>query len=170
MHDLISCWVSMHDTWSRCSVFVFAVFLSQSFSYSLLFICHWIHILCLRTILTKKVCCQHKLSTSLFFLTTFNFLKKIIVPTFFVIIPMFWWWRWWFSRPLMSDSLWPYGLQPTRFLCPWSFPEKNIGMGCHFLLQGIFLTQGSNLHLLHWQTDSLPLGHLGSPGLQYGHT
>ena len=39
-------------------------------------------------------------------------------------------------------------------------------MGCHFLLQGIFLTQGSNsclLCLLHWQMDSLPLHHLGSP-------
>ena len=38
----------------------------------------------------------------------------------------------------------------------------------NFLLQGIFLTQGSNphvLHLLHWQTDSLPLCHLGSRGL-----
>ena len=32
-------------------------------------------------------------------------------------------------------------------------------MGCHLLLQGIFLTQGSNpslLHLLHWQVGSLP--------------
>ena len=33
-------------------------------------------------------------------------------------------------------------------------------MGCHFLLQGIFLTQGSNLSLLQWQADSLPLSHL----------
>ena len=32
--------------------------------------------------------------------------------------------------------------------CPWDFPGKNAGMGCHFLLQGIFLTQGLNLHLL----------------------
>ena len=39
------------------------------------------------------------------------------------------------------------------------FPDKNTGVGCHFLLQGIFLTQGSNLHLLHWQMDSLPLHH-----------
>ena len=31
-------------------------------------------------------------------------------------------------------------------------------MGCNFLHQGIFLTQGSNLSLLHWQVDSLPLG------------
>ena len=36
-------------------------------------------------------------------------------------------------------------------------------MGCHFLLQGIFPTQGSNRGLLHWQLDSLPLSHQGSP-------
>ena len=35
-------------------------------------------------------------------------------------------------------------------------------MGCHFLLQEVFPTQGSNLHLLHWQADSLPLSYLGS--------
>ena len=38
-----------------------------------------------------------------------------------------------------------HGLQPTRFLCSWDFPGKNTGVCCHFLLQGIFLTQGSNL-------------------------
>ena len=58
----------------------------------------------------------------------------------------------------MSDSLWPHRLQPSRFLCPREFPGKNTGKGCHFLLQRIFLTHGSNLHLLHllyWQVDSL---------------
>ena len=43
--------------------------------------------------------------------------------------------------------------------------SKNTGVGCHFLLQGIFLTQGLNLHLLRllpWQADSVPLSHLGS--------
>ena len=43
-------------------------------------------------------------------------------------------------------------------LCPWDFPGKNTGVGCHFLLRGNFLTQGSNLRLLrllHWQVDSL---------------
>ena len=39
---------------------------------------------------------------------------------------------------------------------------QNAGVGCHFLLQGIFLTQGLNLHLLDWQADSLPLSHQGS--------
>ena len=47
-----------------------------------------------------------------------------------------------------------------RLLCPWDFPGKNTGSRCHFLLQGIFLTQG--LELLHRQVDSLPLGHLRS--------
>ena len=46
---------------------------------------------------------------------------------------------------------------PTRLFCPWDFPGKNTGMGCHFLLQGIFPTQGSNQRLLHWELDSLPL-------------
>ena len=40
------------------------------------------------------------------------------------------------------------------------FSRQEFGVGCHFLLQGIFLTQGLNLSLLHWQTDSLPLSHL----------
>ena len=59
----------------------------------------------------------------------------------------------------------PMDLQPTRLLCPWDFPGKTTGVGCHALPQGIFLTQGSNphlLHLLHWQADSLPLSHQGS--------
>ena len=51
--------------------------------------------------------------------------------------------------------------------CPWDSPGKNTRVGCHFLLQGIFLIQGLSLlllHLLHWHEDSLPLSHLGSPG------
>ena len=42
-------------------------------------------------------------------------------------------------------------------LCPWDCSGKNTGVGCHFLLQGIFPTQGANLDLLHWQAHSLPL-------------
>ena len=67
------------------------------------------------------------------------------------------------SPSIMSNSLLPYGLYPARLLCPWAFPGKNTGLGCHFLLQGIFPTQGLNLCLLHWRVDSLPLSHLGSP-------
>ena len=43
----------------------------------------------------------------------------------------------------------PHELLPARLLCPWNFPGKNTGAGCHFLLQGIFLTKGWNSHLLH---------------------
>ena len=45
---------------------------------------------------------------------------------------------------------------------PWDSPGKNIGVTCHFLLQGILPSQGSNPHLLCWQVDSLPLCFQGS--------
>ena len=63
-------------------------------------------------------------------------------------------------RPQSCPTLWLHGLQLTRILCPRKFPGKNTGVGCHALLQGLFLTQGSNsslLYLLNWQADSLPL-------------
>ena len=63
-------------------------------------------------------------------------------------------------RRCRVDSLQPHGLQPARPLCSWDSPVKDTGVGCHFLLQGIFLIQGLNtriLHLLHWNVDSWPL-------------
>ena len=36
------------------------------------------------------------------------------------------------SRSVVSDSLRPHGLQLTRLLCPWDFPGKDTGVGCHF--------------------------------------
>jgi len=48
-----------------------------------------------------------------------------------------------------SGSLCSWVLEPTRLLCPWNSSGKNTGMRSHFLLQGIFLTQGSNPGLLH---------------------
>ena len=54
-------------------------------------------------------------------------------------------------------------MEPIRLLCPWDFPGKNTGAGCHFLLQGIFLTQGLNLCLLHWQVDSSTTEPPGKP-------
>ena len=41
------------------------------------------------------------------------------------------------NRSVVSDSLWPHGLEPTRLLCSWDSPSKNTGVGCHSLLQGI---------------------------------
>ena len=57
-------------------------------------------------------------------------------------------------------------LQCTRLVCPLDFPGNHMGVDCHFLLQGIFLSQGLNwslLWLLHWRVDSLPPSHHGSP-------
>ena len=44
------------------------------------------------------------------------------------------------SCSVVLDSLWPHGLLPARFLSPRDFPGKTTGVGCHFLLQGIFPT------------------------------
>ena len=48
-------------------------------------------------------------------------------------------------------------------LHPWDFLGKSTGVGCHFLLQGIFLTQGLNLGLPHCRQMLYPLSHQGSP-------
>ena len=50
---------------------------------------------------------------------------------------------------VMSDSLWPNGLWPARLLFWRDSPGKNTEMGCHFLLQGIFSSQGWKPRLLH---------------------
>ena len=64
---------------------------------------------------------------------------------------------------VMSHCLWSHELQPTRLHWPWDFSGKNTRVGGYFLLQLIFPTQGSNLHFLHWQVDSLPLSQQGRP-------
>ena len=61
------------------------------------------------------------------------------------------------SRSVVSDSLQPHGLYPTRLLCPWDSPGKNTGVGCHCLLQGIFLTQGLDSHLHFWKAGGLSI-------------
>ena len=54
-----------------------------------------------------------------------------------------------FNRYTLLFRLWP-----ARLLCPWNFPGKNIGMGCHALFQ----TQGSNPGPLHWEHAVLATG------------
>ena len=67
------------------------------------------------------------------------------------------------SHPVVSDSLWPRGLQPARLLCPWDSPGKNTGVGGHALLQGIFPTQRSNPGLLHCRQTLYRLSHREVP-------
>ena len=62
------------------------------------------------------------------------------------------------DQSVVSDSLQPRGL-----LCPWDFPGKNTGVCCHFLFQGIFQTQGSNLGLPHCRWILYYLSLQGSP-------
>ena len=62
------------------------------------------------------------------------------------------------SCSVVSDSL---PAPCSLLLCPWDSPGKNTGVGCHFLLQGIFPTQGSNPGLPHWRQTGL--SHQGSP-------
>ena len=62
---------------------------------------------------------------------------------------------------LCPTLLWPHGLLPASFLCSWDFPGKNTGVGCHFLLQEIFPTQGSNLGLPYCRQTLYHLSHQG---------
>ena len=63
------------------------------------------------------------------------------------------------SRSVVSGSLWPHGLYLARLLHPWDSSCKNTELGCHFLLQGIFLTQGSNPGLLYCRQNLYHLSH-----------
>ena len=57
----------------------------------------------------------------------------------------------------------PWTIAHQALLCPWDSPGKNTGVGCHFLLQGIFLTQESYLGLLHGRWMIYQLSYEGSP-------
>ena len=83
-------------------------------------------------------------------------------------------WQYWascgcvLSCSVMSDPLANPGT-PAKLLCSWDSPGKNTGVDCHFLCQGIFLTQRSKSPmspcigrkiLYHWATWGSPLGKL----------
>ena len=63
------------------------------------------------------------------------------------------------QSPGVSHFMWPQELQLTRLLCPRDSPGTNTRVGCHSLLQGIFLTQGSNPGLLLWRQVLYCLSH-----------
>ena len=68
-------------------------------------------------------------------------------------------WKW--NPSVVSDSLLPHGLQPKRLPYPRDFSGENTGVGCHFLLQEIFPTRGSNPSLPHCRQTFYRLSHLG---------
>ena len=70
------------------------------------------------------------------------------------------------SRVRLFAILWIIAPLHIRLLCPCDFPGLNAGVGCNFLIQGVFPTQGLNPHLLcflHWEEGSLPIVPLGRP-------
>ena len=71
------------------------------------------------------------------------------------------------NRSIMSNSLRPCGLQPTKLLCLWRSPGKNTGMGRHALLQEIFPAQGSNLSLPCCRQILYRLSHQESPTISW---
>ena len=69
-----------------------------------------------------------------------------------------------FSGSVLSDSfVTTMDCRPQGNFCLWDFPGKNTRVGCHFLFQGIFLTQGSSLGLLQYRHILYSLNHQGSP-------
>ena len=71
--------------------------------------------------------------------------------------------KWLHSCPTLCD---PMDWSPQGSSVHWIFQARTLKVGCHVLLQGIFFTQGSNLHLLcllHWQVGSLPVAPPGKP-------
>ena len=67
------------------------------------------------------------------------------------------------SHTLVSCSVMSNSFTTSRPLCPWDCPGQNTGVGCHFLLEGIFLAQGSNPSLLQCSWILYQLSHQGSP-------
>ena len=97
----------------------------------------------------------------------FFFFKKTYVLFVFLLAKPYDVWD--FTSPVcinclvVPDSLLPQGLEPARLLCPWDSPSKNTGVGCHPLLQGVFLTQVLSPGLLLFRQTLYRLSHQGSP-------
>ena len=81
------------------------------------------------------------------------FLLSLICMSALYILDVKW------SCSVVSDSLRPHRLEPTRLLCPWDFPGNSTGVDCHFLLQRIFPIQGSNPGLPHCRQTLYHLSH-----------
>ena len=98
------------------------------------------------------------------------FIKKLHIENLFLVKAATWWTSGYMtqsevkvkslSRVRLFATPWTVG---SRLLSPWNFPGKRTGMGRHFLLQGIFPTQGSNLGLLYYRQTLYRLSHQGSP-------
>ena len=75
--------------------------------------------------------------------------------------------KWSLNRSVMSDSSMIPCTVARQAPLSMNSPRKNTGVGCHFLLQGIFPTQGLNLGLPHCRQILYCLSHQGSPVCMY---
>ena len=106
------------------------------------------------------------LAFSFFFLiSVFEVQKLVFLKNFFILMKLSLHLSLlcWVSHSVMSNSLWPRGLETSRLLCLWNSLGKNTGVGCHALLQGIFPTLRSNSGPLHCTQILCHLSHQGSP-------
>ena len=95
------------------------------------------------------------------------FPQPLVIPKVFSVFMVF---------PVLSVCLYAQSyltlcdpIASSRLVCPWDFPDKNTGVGCHFLPHMIFLTQGLNPHLLcllYWQAVFIPKP-LGKPSYKW---
>ena len=86
---------------------------------------------------------------------------------------LFFWWCFLVTKLLSESFVTPWtvacqSIEGCRLLCPWDSPDKNTGMGCHFLFQDIFPNPGIKPTPPVLQADYLPLSHLGSLFLFHG--
>ena len=112
-------------------------------------------------------------------INTFNLISKTVLWALMPLLLLNHLWGFSTSLSLYTvvavqslSCVWPFAtLRTVAHQAPLSplsmefFPGMSTRVGCHFLLQGVFLDEGTNPHLLLWQAYSLPLSHLGSPSL-----
>ena len=89
------------------------------------------------------------------------------------VFSLFFWWCFLVTKLLSESFVTPWtvacqSIEGCRLLCPWDSPDKNTGMGCHFLFQDIFPNPGIKPTPPALQADYLPLSHLGSLFLFHG--
>ena len=83
------------------------------------------------------------------------------------VFSLFFWWCFLVTKLLSESYVTPWtvacqSIEGCRLLCPWDSPDKNTGMGCHFLFQDIFPNPGIKATPPALQADYLPLSNLGS--------
>ena len=136
----------LHIRWPEYWSFIFSINPSNEYSGLISFRMDWLDFLSVQR--TLKSLLQHHSSKASILQRSAFFIVQLSHPYMTTGSE---------SCSVMFDFLWPHGLYS-----PWNSPSQNTGVGSNFFLQGIFPTQGLN-PLLHWQADSLPLSHQGSP-------